>query len=248
MVVGASGTYGFVWTKSGGMQDIGNLGSIGSTVAEGINNSGQIVGGSLLTGGAISHPFLYTTSGGMRDLGSLGGNVGSAMAINDSGEVTGFSYLTDNVTSHSFVWDESNGMQDIGSIIGDSSFATAINSSEEVVGYAITPSGSWTAFYWNASEGMRALEAPVSSQTVATGIGTNSQVVGFCDNSVQSRAVRWERATTLQAFRTLVPPNNPYPGWVGAINRVGQIVGEGNNGHAILLTPIKWLSSQRSKP
>jgi probable HAF family extracellular repeat protein len=252
-VVGFSGTYGFLWTKNGGMQDIGNLGSKGSTVAEGINNSGQIVGGSLVTGGAISHPFLYTTSGGMQDLGSLGGNVSTATAINDSGQVTGFSYLADNVTSHSFVWDQSNGMQDIGSIGDASSFALAINSSKEVVGYTISSSGSWTAFYWNAIEGIKALESPASFQAYATGIGSNSQVVGFCGNNTPlSRGVRWDRATTLQNLRRFVPPNGPYPGYAGAINRVGQIVGGGiggsSNGHAILLTPIKQPSSQRSKP
>jgi probable HAF family extracellular repeat protein len=248
MVVGYSGTYGFVWTQSGGMQDIGNLGGT-PTVAEGINNFGQIVGTSVLADGT-QHAFLYTTSGGMKDLGSLGGDLSVAMAINDSGQVVGFSLLADNITTHAFLWTQTGGIQDLGTIVGSSSsYALAINSSEEVVGYTTTSSGSEAAFYWNPIQGMRTLENPASFQTSAEGINANSQIVGVCtNNSVLSRGVLWARATQLKSLGRLIPPANPYPIWAKAINRAGQIVGLGNNNHALLLTPTKQPSSQRSQP
>src|SRR6516162_9904255 len=96
-VVGESGGFGFLWTKSGGMQDLGNLGGTDTTTAYGINDSGQVVGTSFLPNNAAQHAFLWTAAEGMQDLGTLGGN-SIATAINNSEQVVGYSYLSDNAT------------------------------------------------------------------------------------------------------------------------------------------------------
>lgn len=93
---GGSGTRAFVWTSSGGMQDLGTLaGGAGTGYAEafGINNSGVVVGeaGSSLG----TRAFIWTAAGGMQDLNTmLVGNrdlvLTGAFAINDKGQIVAF--------------------------------------------------------------------------------------------------------------------------------------------------------------
>src|SRR2546428_306638 len=88
-VVGASTTAGdtavhaFSWTAGGGMVDLGTLGGTNSfltirgSVFErnggGVNNRGQVVGESSISGDTPLHAFSWTSGGGMVDLGTLGG-------------------------------------------------------------------------------------------------------------------------------------------------------------------------------
>src|SRR5436190_177034 len=86
----AGDLHAFLWTAQGGMKDLG------TGVASGINNLGQVVG---VTGNW--RPFLWTAQGGKQDLGWLPGYesailagipFGPAMAINDLGQVVGSGY------------------------------------------------------------------------------------------------------------------------------------------------------------
>ena len=72
----------------GSMVDLGTLGG-SHTVAVGINDSGGIVGSSLLSGATI-HAFLYR-HGTMQDLGTLGGTSSGASAVNNAGQIVGSS-------------------------------------------------------------------------------------------------------------------------------------------------------------
>jgi len=80
------------------MQDLGTLGG-SESYASGINNSGQIVGDSYITGDSVRHAFLYD-DGKMKDVGNSGGSYSVAYGINDSGQVVGLSFLTG--TAHAF--------------------------------------------------------------------------------------------------------------------------------------------------
>src|SRR5438105_3663682 len=51
--------HAFLWTKSGGMQDLGTLGG-NSSSGQGINAAGQVVGISRPAGSNIAHPFSWT--------------------------------------------------------------------------------------------------------------------------------------------------------------------------------------------
>ena len=78
--------WGFIAQAAPPLYTVTDLGSLGgnASYANGINNSGQVVG-SFDLAGEPEHAFLYS-SGKMNDLGE-----GSARAINNSGQVVGMS-------------------------------------------------------------------------------------------------------------------------------------------------------------
>jgi probable HAF family extracellular repeat protein len=86
------------------MIDLGTLDGGNHSWAQGINDSGQIVGYSWTTteGNPYEHAFLYE-NGTMTDLGDLGGNTSFATAINDNGQIVGYSY-TNTGELHAVLW------------------------------------------------------------------------------------------------------------------------------------------------
>jgi probable HAF family extracellular repeat protein len=81
-----------------------DLGSLGGTlsVANAINDAGQIVGQSRRRDGKI-HAFLWQ-NGKMRDLGTLGGSASDAFAISASGDVVGNAALKGDKDTRAFLW------------------------------------------------------------------------------------------------------------------------------------------------
>jgi probable HAF family extracellular repeat protein len=117
---------------SGGIVDLGDLGNLwpADSAAYGINDAGQVVGGSYNDAGDF-HAFLWQ-NGGMQDLGTLGGDTGTAMAINEKGQVVGSSRPAGSIPVHAFLWD--GGMQDLGTLGWHQSIAYDINEKGQVVG------------------------------------------------------------------------------------------------------------------
>jgi probable HAF family extracellular repeat protein len=127
-------TGSFVWDKNNGMADLHGLGGT-CTLANDINNRGQVVGQSAVTGDAFAHAFLWE-DGSIHDLGgSLGGDFTGAFVINDEGEAVGYAYFPGNTVFHATLWKRVGEMTDLGVLGGDPcSYATGINAKGQVVG------------------------------------------------------------------------------------------------------------------
>ena len=129
------------------MQDLGTLGG-DTSVATGINDSGQVAGYSYTANDATEHAFLYS-NGTMQDLGTLGGSGSIAYGINTSGQVVGQSALAGNTMAHAFLYTAGAGMQDLGTLGGSVSHAEGINASGQVVGTSDTAAGYGDAFLYS---------------------------------------------------------------------------------------------------
>jgi probable HAF family extracellular repeat protein len=163
---GASAIRAFIWTPTGGLQDLGTLG--GSTAAAtGINRSGQVAGYSDTSSGA-NHGFLWTQSGGMQDLGTFIPN-----AVNDTGLIAG-SVVTAKGDQAAAVWNKGQV-----SILGPG-VALGINDLEQIVGERVARD-SGQAFIWNpGGGGMQLLPMlPGAISSLGQGINDSGEVVGW---------------------------------------------------------------------
>lgn len=178
---------------------ITDLGVIADSLIQGINASGQVVGGGL-----HGHAYLYS-SGGSTDLGTLGGLGCRANAINDTGLIAGYSDLADG-TQHGFVY-QNGVMSDMGTLPGGAnSWASDVNNRGEVVGWSDVPGGTThgTVFVDGVLEDLNDLLVPGSGWVVTNAYGTNDlgQIV------VQGRDA--------SGFSTLVLTPVPEPGAMSA--------------------------------
>ncbi len=142
----------------------------GDTVgmAFGINDSGQVVGGTGLCGNTVlpgfaaaPHAVLWDPDGSVHILPDLGGSapdttvLGSAniaLAINNHGIISGVSALHNNTTFHPVLWQDGI-IADLGVLAGDLvGGALDVNNRDEVVGASISAPGPATgnprAFFW----------------------------------------------------------------------------------------------------
>jgi probable HAF family extracellular repeat protein len=124
--------------------DLGTLAGQVSSVAQDVNEAGQVVGYGVDASG-IYKAFVYDQAHGMVGLGTLGGASSQAWAINDLGQVTGVSSNAAGA-SHAFVSGPS-GLVDLTPGATTASAGYDINSSGKVVGqsngqaYAFSVSG-----------------------------------------------------------------------------------------------------------
>ena len=117
------------------LTDLGTLPGYMYWMANGINNSGQVVVDAKNSNPGYEHAFLYT-NGAVHDLGTFpGGSSTEALGINNSGQVVGDAFNSSGCPN-AFLY--SNGtMQNLGTLPGDAfSEATAISNSGQIVGYA----------------------------------------------------------------------------------------------------------------
>ena len=147
----AVGPHAVLWEEDGSVHDLGNLGGTVNTAlpavgnrALGINNQGQVVGGSTLPGNTTAHAFLWTKETGIRDLGTLPGDFNSgALSINDKGDVVGVSNDTSG-GARAFLW-QNGVMHDLNTLIPPNSpmvllFAAGIDSSGQIAGWGVQKS------------------------------------------------------------------------------------------------------------
>lgn len=150
----------FLW-QAGGMTDLGTLGG-NWAIAFGINDHGQVVGGSFTADGGV-HGFIWQ-DGAIIDLGALGGTTNAsqpplaascnlpthfgslgttfslANGVNNRGQVVGRS-VAPNGDDHAFVWSDGVMVDLNDEIPGGSGWtlieAESINGSGQISGYGI---------------------------------------------------------------------------------------------------------------
>jgi len=174
-------TGSFLWENGKGMLDLGGLGGT-CTVAADLNDRGQVVGQSFLTGDATGHAFRWDRKHGLIDLGTLGGDFSSAHAINNAGQAVGGAYMADNVQNDAVLW-KGTTMLDLGTVDADAcSYAFAINDLAQVVGVSGDANcGSTRAFLWERGGSMVDVNALVSSDsgiyvTIASTINDQGEI------------------------------------------------------------------------
>ncbi len=230
--------------QNGVMTDLGTFsGNSGAYVslAAHINNEGTIVGGVNSLNGGASGAFSYQ-NGVMSDLGTLGG---FATSINGQGTIVGWSAVVigNNTVIHPFSW-QNGVMTDLGTLggtppaNGPQPEASGINDQGTIVGSATISTGDEHAFSY-ANGVMTDLGTLGGSSSFARDINNQGAIVGYsylADN------------TTFHAFvcqNGVMTDLDPYLAAIGmvgsshamAINDLGEIVGDGGNGHAFLLVP-----------
>jgi len=267
MVNGSGPTYAFLYSD-GIMTLISTLAeSSFSSEATAINNSGQIVGGSVNNTVA----FLYTPGTGITNIATPvpGYSVANvATAINNSGQVVGYSQITAYPGEAAFLY--SNGSLTylptpaqapslVGAPAGFQAIAYGINNNSQVIGsiagyFTSTSLANTTQAFLYSDGSMTALGTLGGPDSVAYGINDSGQVVGYSWTtgpiapppvSAPIDAFLYSNGTMID-LNSLLPANS---GWrlteATAINNSGQIVGQGfYNGelHAFLLTQVTFAS------
>jgi probable HAF family extracellular repeat protein len=223
--------------------------------AQGINNSGQIVGYGWING-ADDHAFLYN-GGRTVDLGTLGGSESMALAINDAGQIVGHSTTASGVV-HAFLYSNGN-MTDLGMPSGAAgSSALAINRTGQIAGLIGINSSAHAALYSGGVWTDLGTVAGATLGAVATGINDAGEIVGQATfpKVLIRPASPGKRALYKPSFRvgflvqngalvdlnTLISTNSGYAitGAVG-INDLGEILCSATTAssasRAIVLTP-----------
>ena len=215
------------WLPNGAVEDLSIASGSISSQANGINNSGQIVGWMINTTGSY-RAFLWTEGKGMTDIGVLPGDRESvALAINDSGVIVGFSSSVRG--RRPFRWTPTGGMEGIISLSAYSAgTASALNDAGVIVGASGNDSEDYfnkRATLWTTDGFAKELGPCIQSHegdsdclTLAYGINHVGDVVG----RMEGKAVRWVRGGAVSPLNTL--PGVKF-GEARAINTAGMIVG-----------------------
>ncbi len=203
-------------------------------IADGINNSGQVVGGFESQSNSGGSPFLY--SGGSAAIYSLPYG-GGGQAVNDSGQIVGIA-PTDNYSSSYFAFLYSgHSMTNLGNVSGGTaSNATGINNLGQIVGDDYMSGGSTHAFLdsGGSMHDLGTLSGGTSSWAAA--INDGGQIVGTALNSQGLGQAFLYNSGSMQDLGTL---GGEYSDAYG-INAAGLIVGDAYTGggadHAFLFS------------
>jgi len=203
-----------VW-EDGNMIDLGTLDGGYESVAQSINNRGQVIGIALntvpdpvaLLGTTQNRAFLWE-AGEMQDLGTLGGPDAHGEFINERSQVAGISFTDSAVnpatgvpTTHPFLW-EGGKMTDLGTLGGTYSKPYGLNNRGQVVG----------------------------ASSLRGDVGCN----GFFDNC-ETHPFLWKNGSLLD-LGTLGGSG----GFAQAVNDLGEIVGAANNQNDQALLAFVW--------
>lgn len=227
-VVGVSQTesgaqHAFVWTETGGMQDINGSDWMYS-IAEGLNSNGMVVGWGIKSGEGV-RGFFWTAEGGMQSIEPPAQHTSSyCFNVNDNGEIVGMALSTSG-NFNAFVWTTPTNPTLLGSLGGKASRALDINEDGRVAGKSTLSDQTSRAVLWVPQNPMLDLGTLGGSASEGFGINELSRVVGWAHNDLgQKRPFYWDG--DLHDLGTLGGPN----GEAYEATDDGLIVGDSENG------------------
>ncbi len=214
-VVGSTGdaagvSRAFLWTQTGGMQDLGLASNWTWATAMDINESGHVAGfagtdvgdrAALWTVGVNAAGVVQVL--GREILGTLPDGASSlAFAVNNVGQAVGWAHYTDSGPNHAVLWTRTPTgwmIEDLGVLPGDHATAAyGINDRGQVVGSSTPQQGCGHAVLWSTTDGkktaMRALEAVDGCSLEAQAINNQGQVVGRSNTRSGLNATMWSLA------------------------------------------------------
>lgn len=223
-VTGVSANHAFLW-ENGVMIDLGTLGGDFS-LANGINDLGQIVGESKTLGGE-THAFLWDR-GTISDLGTLG-ETSSAHGINNQGEIVG-AISSKNVRGSAVLWRNRQrlSLADLGPT-GSGSTALAINANGDITGissgFASSSGGVVRAVVWQGGT-IRDIGTLGGMHSTASALNDLGDVVGWAETANHSSDAFLWHGGVMRNLKSLV---GSVESQSFAVNRLVQVVGSSSN-------------------
>jgi len=261
----------FVWSSSGGLEDLAEPSDVNEGCAIAINNNGMIVG--WMAGRAVCWGN-YWDAGGYTYLGTLGGLTGQAYGINAAGHIVGWSETASRAIRATW-WQEDGGMwpgTDLG-VPGDDA---------DSIAYAINRSGIIAGCWGQIAEGedlfdevnvaecfpcrydvinlgdstiVNVTELPMAGGTngCAYGINNAGEIVGCCIIGGEQHAFLWDRnGNAVDLNEQFASLSDWTLNVANGINLLGTIGGWGTvNGEerALLLVPKRlWRTASYRNP
>jgi len=206
------------WT----LTDLGTLGG-SETFADSINDLGQVVGMSRVTGDSDIHAFFYD-NGVMQDLAPVNsGDIRASfrLGLNSSGRIVSGVVIDD--AYYPAIYDrqtkQTTTLGSLGSTSGFTGVATAINNSGEAVGISYLSSGVRHGFVYR--NGAMSDLGSLGGYSGALAINSAGVAAGFSSDSPNGfqRAVIW-------ANNSILDISNGFESQARGINDFGSVVGE----------------------
>ena len=242
----------FLWSSSGGMQDLGNLPGNDSSAGYVVNDSGEVVGYSSNNQTGLTHAFFWSQSGGMIDLGTLPGGDGFCIAgaITSKGVIVGYSDAS-NGGVHAVLWTKSGGtyhIHDEGHLPhAPYTYPFAVNEKLQVTGVAYfnRKATKSHAFLWSKAVGWKDLGTlPRGKNSYGGWINKSGVIAGVSTSAKYPNGVTvyWDATGKIHLIGTLQGGNSSWPGF---ITDSGEILGEstvsGGDNHAFIWTKKKGM-------
>jgi probable HAF family extracellular repeat protein len=209
-----------VWDGRGKPQKLQTPTADPNSVAFGINDSADVVGGYNALDSIRG--YVRTARGEFHILAPLpGDNGGQALSINNVGELVGFS--TGARGMRACLWNRQRQPVNLGALPGGTlSRALDVNNLGSVVGYSSTPKGN-RAFLWSPQTGMQDLGVlPTDMTSEAFAINDAGLVVGQSFGPRGMRAFIWSKQYGMRDLGVLLKGSNSR---ATGVNNRGEVVG-----------------------